>query len=341
MQAALITLLFALLTGSYLYKSARVIPQDKQSLVTRLGRYHKTLRPGLNFVFPLIDKVDFERSTSEQTLEIPPRSCTTSDEVSMTIKGTVYWQITNLYNARYNIQKLEQSLENSFAAEIQAQIGTYSIEQVIVSQTEISQKLLADLAEDSKDWGVAIKRIELGDIVIPESVRTSMEKQKAAEIESRATELRSEGERKAEVNKAEAEAESRRVLAESERDVRFSEAKALAEAIELVSQAIAKYPHGQEAMQFLLAQNYIDMGKAIGQSPSSKVMFMDPKTVPGMVQSLLAMVDKIGSPPDGKQPFGASGSVRDWAGNNDLIDLSSSIKKSSFLDDPEQDADKN
>jgi regulator of protease activity HflC (stomatin/prohibitin superfamily) len=340
MQAALITLLFAILTGSYVAKSARLIQPDKQALVTRLGKYHKTLKPGLNFIFPLLDRISFERSTSEQTLEIQPRSCTTADEVSMTIRGTVYWQIVDLYAARYNIKNLDKSLENSFVAEIQAQVGTYQIDKVIASQTEICQKLQTDLVDDTKDWGIRIKRVELGDIGIPESVTASMEKRKAAEIESRAIKLRSEGEMEAEINKAKAEAESRRVLAESEKQVRLSEAEALAEGIEMVSEAIAQHTHGQAAIQFLLAQNYIDMGKTIGQSPSSKVMFMDPKSVPGMVQSLLAMAEKIDpQPPDPKQPFGATGSVSGWAGNNDLIDLSRRRNNSNFTDDGDSHAD--
>jgi regulator of protease activity HflC (stomatin/prohibitin superfamily) len=328
MEAPLIALLFAILTGSYIAKSAKTIQPDKQALVTRLGRYHKTLKPGVSFIFPVLDRVAFERSTSEQTLEIPPRSCTTADEVSMTIRGTVYWQIQDLRAARYNIKNIDKALENSFAAEIQAQIGTYEIEKVIASQSEICDKLQVDLTGDTRDWGIQIKRVELGDIGIPESVKTSMEKKKAAEIESRAITLLSEGERQAEINKARAEAESRMVLAESEKQVRLSEAEAISESIELVSQAIAKYANGQEAIQFLLAQNYIDMGKTIGQSPSSKVMFMDPKSVPGMVQSLLAMAEKIENPsPNPKQPFGASGNVSSWAGNGDVIDLSRSKKK--------------
>ncbi len=310
MEVALFSILFALLSGTYIARSVRIVKEGDIALVERFGKYQKTLAPGINFVLP-IDRVALTKSVREQVLELKPQPCMTSDNVSVNVSGSMYWQITDLEKASYKINDIDRSLIGSLTTQIQTQIGRCELDNVIGGQIHINEDVLTGIASDTKDWGIKVLRVRLGEITIPPSVLQSMEKQKAAEIDKKAMISLSEGEKTSEIKKAEAVALSNKVLAESDRQVRLEQTEAMALAIERVAEAIANHPNGKEAVQYLLAQKYLEMGQAIGQSASSKVLFMDPQSIPGAIQSLLAMNDsKLGEKAtEPKQPFGATGNI--------------------------------
>jgi regulator of protease activity HflC (stomatin/prohibitin superfamily) len=271
------------------------------------------MEPGINIVLPFIDRVSLIKSSREQVLELPPQPCMTSDNVSVNVSGAMYWQIADLQKARYNIENVDQSLQISLSTQIQTQIGRCELDTIIGGQERINAEILTGISGDTQDWGINVLRVRLGEITIPTSVLQSMEKQKAAEIEKRAMISLSEGVKTSEITKAEAEARSNRVLAESERQVQLEQTEAMALSIERIANAIAKHPNGKEAVQYLLAQKYLEMGQAIGESPSSKVLFMDPDSIPAALQSLLAMSDR--NLPEktteaiAKKPFGESTNI--------------------------------
>jgi regulator of protease activity HflC (stomatin/prohibitin superfamily) len=313
MEATLFSIVFALLSGTYIYRSFQIIEEGKIALVERFGKYQKTMEPGINIVLPFIDRVSLIKSAREQVLEMTPQPCMTSDNVNVNVSGAMYWQITDLQKARYNIENVDQSLQISLITQIQTQIGRCELDFIIGGQEQINTEILKGISNDTKDWGINVLRVRLGEITIPPSVLQSMEKQKAAEIEKKAMISLSEGETISEIKKAEAEASSSQVIAEAERQVQLQQTEAMAMSIERIANAIANHPHGKEAVQYLLAQKYLEMGQAIGQSPSSKVLFMDPQSIPGAIQSLLAMTDsKITEKMTeaiAKQPFGASTNI--------------------------------
>ncbi len=309
MGVTVFSIVFALLSGTYIYRSFKIIKEGEVALVERFGKYQKTLEPGINIVLPILDRVSLTKSTREQLLELPPQPCMTSDNVSVSVSGSINWQIKDLQKARYKIENVDQSLKVSLSTQLQTQIGRRELDSIIGGQERISDDILKAIASDTKDWGISVFRVRLGEITIPPSVLLSMEKQKAAEIEKKAMISRAEGEKASEIAKAQAEASSNRVIAESERQVHLEQIEAMALSIERIAEAIANHPHGQEAVQYLLAQKYLEMGQAIGQSPSSKVLFMDPQSIPGAIQSLLAMSDGKIAEAIAKQPFGASSNI--------------------------------
>jgi regulator of protease activity HflC (stomatin/prohibitin superfamily) len=313
MEATIFSIVFALLSGTYIYRSFRIIEEGQIALVERFGKYQKTMEPGINIVLPFLDRVALIKSSREQVLEISPQPCTTSDSVSVSVSGVMYWQIRDLKEARYNIENVDKSLVVSLATQIQTQIGRCDLDYIIGGQERINGEILEGISNDTKDWGIKILRVRLGEITIPTSVLQSMEKQKAAEIEKKAMISLSEGEKTSEIKKAEAVALSNRVLAESERQVRLEQTEAMAMSIERIADAIANHPNGKEAVQYLLAQKYLEMGQAIGESSSSKVLFMNPDSIPGAIQSLLAMTDsKITDKMTeaiAKKPFGESTNI--------------------------------
>lgn len=309
MEATIFSIVFGLLSGTYIYRSFRIIDEGQVALVERFGKYQKTMEPGINIVLPFIDRVALVKSSREQVLEMPPQPCMTSDNVSLNVSGAMYWQIVDLQKARYNIENVDQSLQISLSTQIQTQIGRRELDFIIGGQEKINDEILTGISSDTKDWGINILRVRLGEITIPSSVLQSMEKQKAAEIEKKAMISLSEGQKTSEITKAEAEAKSNKVLAESERQVQLQQTEAMALSIERIANAIANHPHGQDAVQYLLAQKYLEMGQAIGESPSSKVLFMDPKSVPGAIQSLLAMTDSKITEAIAKHPYGAASNI--------------------------------
>lgn len=309
MQTTIFSIVFALLSGTYIYRSFRIIEEGQVALVERFGKYQKTMEPGINIVLPFLDRVALIKSSREQVLEILPQPCITSDSVSVSVSGVMYWQINDLKKARYNIENVDKSLVVSLSTQIQTQIGRCDLDNIVGGQERINGEILAGISNDTNAWGIKVLRVRLGEITIPTSVLQSMEKQKAAEIEKKAMISLSEGEKASEIKKAEAMAMSNLTLAESERQVRLEQTEAMALSIERIADAISNHPNGKEAAQYLLAQKYLEMGQAIGESSSSKVLFMDPQSIPGAIQSLLAMTDTKMTEAIAKQPFGASSNI--------------------------------
>lgn len=309
MDETALSIVFAILGVIYIYRSFRIIEEGQIALVERFGKYQKTIEPGTNIVLPFLERVALIKSSREQVLEVAPQPCTTSDRVSVSVSCVMYWQITDLRQALYNIENVDKSLVVSLATQIQTQIGRCDLDNIIGGQERINEEILQGISSDTKDWGIRVLRVRLGEITIPTSVLRSLEKQKAAEIEKKAMISLSEGEKTSEIKKAEAVALSNRVLAESERKVKLEQTEAMALSIERIADAIANHSHGKDAVQYLLAQKYLEMGQAIGQSSSSKVLFMDPQSIPGAIQSLLSMTDGKITETIVKQPFGASSNI--------------------------------
>ncbi len=309
---ALTSILIAL-TGGYLYKAVRIVNQDKEALVERLGRYEKVLKPGINFIVPLLDRVVFEQTTAEVQANPGAQSCITKDNVVISVDAVYYWRIEDLYKTRYNVQNVQQALDDVICGTIRDEIGKLNLDQASSSRTKISSAILAELDRATESWGVKVTRIEIQEILPPDRVTQAMEQEIAAEREKRAKILRSEGDRTAEINRAQGEAEAQAIRAKSDREVQLLQASAFSEAMERLAGALARGEDYRQAMQFLLAQGYLEMGKTVGQSPSAKVLFMDPKSLPGTLQALLSMVELSGSgaiEANPKHPYSAAGNLR-------------------------------
>ncbi len=293
--------------------SVKVIEQGNESLVERLGVYDRKLEPGLRFVIPVIDRVAYRETIREKVLDIPPQPCITRDNVSITVDAVVYWRIVDMEKAYYKVQNLQNAMVNLVLTQIRTEMGQLELDETFTARSQINEILLRDLDVATDPWGVKVTRVELRDIIPSKAVQDSMELQMAAERRKRAAILTSEGEREAAVNSAhgkadarvleaeahqkavilQAEAEQKAVVlkAQADRQSQVLKAQATAEAIQIVNQALKADPQAAEAGKVLLALGYLDVSHAIGQSGSSKVMFMDPRSIPATLQSMLAIVD--------------------------------------------------
>ncbi|HIK42069.1 MULTISPECIES: SPFH domain-containing protein [unclassified Thermoleptolyngbya] len=309
------TALIALVLGTAgLSSSVKIVNQGNEALVERLGSYNKKLKPGLNFILPFADRVAFQETIREKVLDIPPQPSITKDNVAITVDAVVYWRIVDMEKAYYKVQNLQAAMVNLVLTQIRAEMGKLELDETFTARSQINEILLRELDTATDPWGVKVTRVELRDIVPSKAVQESMELQMSAERRKRAAILTSEGDREAAVNSArgkadaqvlEAEANQKAVVlraeadqkaavlkAQAERQAAVLKAQATAEAIGIVTQALKNDPRAMEAGQVLLALGYLDMGNTIGKSDSSKVMFMDPKSIPAALQGMLSMVDE-------------------------------------------------
>ncbi|EKQ68784.1 membrane protease subunit, stomatin/prohibitin [Leptolyngbyaceae cyanobacterium JSC-12] len=293
--------------------SVKIIQQGNEALVERLGVYDRKLTPGPRFVIPVVERVAYQETIREKVLDIPPQPCITRDNVSITVDAVVYWRIVDMEKAYYKVQSLQNAMVNLVLTQIRAEMGKLELDETFTARSQINEILLRDLDVATDPWGVKVTRVELRDIIPSQAVQESMELQMSAERRKRAAILTSEGDRESAVNSAkgradaqvleaearqksvilQAEAEQKAIIlkAQAERQSQVLKAQATAEAIQIVTQALKNDPQAANAGKVLLALGYLDVSNAIGQSESSKVMFMDPRSVPATIQGMLAMVD--------------------------------------------------
>jgi len=300
------------LGGSALAGSVKVINQGNEALVERLGSYNKKLEPGLNFVVPFIDKVVFRETIREKVLDIPPQKGITRDNVGIEVDAVVYWRIVDMEKAWYKVENLQSAMVNLVLTQIRSEMGRLELDETFTARSQINEILLRDLDIATDPWGVKVTRVELRDIVPSRAVQESMELQMSAERRKRAAILTSEGDRESAINSArgkaeaqildaearqkatilQAEAQQKSLIlqAQAERQQQVLKAQATAEALQIIAKTLKTDPGAREALHFLLAQHYLEMGTKIGSSDSSKVMFMDPRSIPATLEGMRSIV---------------------------------------------------
>ena len=308
----LFLLIVLALGGSAVAGSVRVVNQGNEALVERLGSFNKKMQPGLNFVLPFVDQVIYQETIREKVLDIPPQKCITRDNVGIEVDALVYWRIVDMEKASYKVEDLQSAMVNLVLTQIRSEMGQLELDQTFTARTQINELLLQDLDVSTDPWGVKVTRVELRDIIPSQAVREAMELQMSAERRKRASILTSEGDRESAVNSARgkadaqildaeaqqksvimrAEAEQKSIIlrAQAERQQQVLKAQAIAESAEIIAQRIKANPDAEKALEVLLALGYLDMVTTIGKSDSSKVMFMDPRTIPATLEGIRAIV---------------------------------------------------
>jgi len=300
------------LGGSALAGSVKLVNQGNEALVERLGSYNKKLEPGLNLITPFMDRVVFRETIREKVLEIAPQKCITRDNVSITVDAVVYWRIVDMEKAYYKVENLQLAMVNLVLTQIRAEMGQLELDDTFTARSQINELLLRDLDIATEPWGVKVTRVELRDLIPSQAVQESMELQMSAERRKRAAILTSEGDRESAVNSArgkadaqvldaearqkavilQAEAQQKAIIliAQAERQQQVLKAQAIAESADIIAQKMKTSPTTHQALEVLLALGYLDMGATIGKSDSSKVMFMDPRTIPATLEGIRSIV---------------------------------------------------
>jgi regulator of protease activity HflC (stomatin/prohibitin superfamily) len=181
-------------TVGYAVVSIRIVNQGTEALVERLGRYHRKLKPGLNFIFPFLDNVVLRDSVREQILDIVKIGAITRDNVPLDIDAVVYWRILELELTYYAIENVEQGIEELVITTLRSKIGKMKFEETFSSRDEINRALLSQLDEATEPWGVKVTRVEVQEIIPPDEVRRVMLMQHEGELKLRVAILEAQGE---------------------------------------------------------------------------------------------------------------------------------------------------
>jgi regulator of protease activity HflC (stomatin/prohibitin superfamily) len=268
MSAGLIVLLvvagLVLLT---LGRTVRIVPQARAGVVERLGRYSRTLTPGLAIVVPFVDRVRDMMDLREQVVSFDPQPVITEDNLVVSIDTVIYFQVTDAKAATYEIANYIQGIEQLTVTTLRNVIGGMALEKTLTSRDEINNQLRGVLDEATGKWGIRVNRVELKAIDPPSSIKETMEKQMRADREKRATILEAEGVKQAQILTAEGEKQSSILRAEGQRQAAILQAEGQAKAIDTVFRAI----HEGDADPKLLAYQYLQVLPQSAQGESNKV----------------------------------------------------------------------
>lgn len=245
---------FILFIFGYGFSSAKIINQGNEALVERLGKYKRTLKPGLNFVIPLLEKVVVEESSREKVLDIDPQQVITKDNVSLKVDAVVYWQITELKNAFYGVEDIEESVQTLVLTTLRAEIGQLELDKTYSSRDAVNRALSRKLDDATEAWGVKVTRVEIKDLSPTKTILEALEQERAAQSRKKADILEAEG---------------------------------VATSLQKIAEILESQPNGQQALEFLAAQMYIDANQKIGTSTNSKILFIDPQGSKDVVKEML------------------------------------------------------
>ena len=272
-----------------------IIPQSETRIIERLGRYHATLKPGVNIIIPFVDRakdiVAMVRGRyvytnnidlREQVYDFPKQNVITKDNVQTEINALLYFQIVDPFKAVYEINNLPNAIEKLTQTTLRNIIGELELDETLTSRDTINTKLRVVLDDATNKWGIKVNRVELQDITPPESVLTAMEKQMQAERNKRATILtsegkkasdilQSEGEKMATINRAEAEKQQAILKAEGEAQARIRKAEAEAITIQKITEAVGQ---STNPANYLLAQKYIMMLQQVAEGDKTKTVYL-------------------------------------------------------------------
>ncbi|MEO3792827.1 SPFH domain-containing protein [Nonomuraea sp. B10E15] len=251
-------ILFAVFT---VLKAVRIIPQARARNVERLGRYHRTLKPGLNFVIPYIDRVYPVIDLREQVVSFRPQPVITEDNLVVEIDTVLYFQVTDPRAAAYEIANYIQAVEQLTVTTLRNVVGSMDLEKTLTSRDTINSQLRGVLDEATGKWGLRVNRVEIKAIDPPKTIKDAMEKQMRAERDKRAAILNAEGQRQSQILTAEGEKQSRVLRAEGQRTAAILEAEGQSRAIDQVFQAV----HRNDPDPKLLAYQYLQVLPQLAQ----------------------------------------------------------------------------
>jgi len=298
----IVVVVAALLAGLVVYKTVRIVPQARARNVERLGRYRKTLEPGMNLIVPFIDRVKPLIDLREQVVSFLGQPVITEDNLVVKIDTVLFFQVTDPRAADYEIVNYIQAIEQLTATMLRSVIGSMDLEVTLTSRDKINTMLRGVLDDASGKWGIRVTRVEIKAIDPPKSVIDAMEKQMRAEREKRAAILTAEGVRQAQILTADGDKQGNILRAEGDKQSAILKAEGQAQAIGTVFQSI----HANDPDPKLLAYQYLQTLPQLAQGPGNTV-WMIPSEVTGALKALSSAFDVGGS--GGQASGGENGSA--------------------------------
>ncbi len=273
-----------------IFLGVKSVPQGMEYTVERFGRYTETMRPGLNLIIPIVDRIGRKMNMMETVLDVPSQEIITKDNAMVKVDGVVFYQVLDAAKAAYEVNQLEFAVLNLTMTNIRTVMGSMDLDELLSKRDDINARLLTVVDEATTPWGIKVTRIEIKDIAPPKDLVDSMARQMKAERDKRAAILTAEGERQAAILAAEGqkqaailEAEGRKESASRDAEARERLAQAEARATLMLSEAIGK--GNVQAVNYFVAQKYVEAIAKLAAAPNQKVLLM-PLDTSGLVGTL-------------------------------------------------------
>jgi regulator of protease activity HflC (stomatin/prohibitin superfamily) len=284
MEALNIVIILAIGLIVTLYKGINIVPQGEEWVVERLGKFSRTLSPGLNIIVPYIEAVRQRITTRDIILDIPQQEVITRDNAVILTNAVTFIRVTNPRDALYGIEDFRLAIQQLVMTTLRSILGEMSLDEALSNRDSIKTRLKDQIVDDVADWGVTVKSVEIQDIKPSESMQDSMERQAAAERERRAIETTAEGNKNAAILEADGKLEA----AKREAQAQVALANASAEAIRMISENIKDQ---ELPAMFLLGDRYINSLEQISKSDNSKFVIY-PADLQGAIKGMLGNVFK-------------------------------------------------
>jgi len=262
-----VVLAFLAFVAVTIAKGVRIVPQGEEWIVERLGKYHGTLKPGLNIVIPYLDKIAYQLVTKDIILDVQEQEVITRDNAVILTNAIAFIKVTDPVKAVYGITDFSEAIRNMIMTTLRSIVGEMELDEALSSRDKIKARLRESIADEAVDWGLTVKSVEIQDIKPSLSMQKAMEMQAAAERERKAVVIRAEGAKQAAILEAEARLES----AKRDANARVMLAEASAEAIRRISAAIGDQTG---PMSYMLGEKYIAALERMGEKDNAKVVVL-------------------------------------------------------------------
>ena len=279
MDGLIVISVFFILVLVTITMGVRIVPQGSKHVVQRLGKYHRTLPPGLNIIIPYIDIVAYKVTTKDIVLDIPSQEVITRDNAVIIANAVAYINIISPEKSVYGVEDYRLAIQNLVQTSLRSIVGEMDLDDALSSRDQIKAKLKAAISDDIADWGITMKTVEIQDINPSTTMQKAMEEQAAAERERRATVTRADGEKEAAVLEADGRLEA------SKRDAKAK--VVLAEASQLAIQKVTEAVQGQELpAMFILGERYVEAMRQMANSENAKIVVV-PSDIPTAVRGIM------------------------------------------------------
>ena len=298
-------LILVVIAAIFIARSVKVVPQQHAWIVERLGKYHATLTPGLNFLFPFIDRVAYRHSLKEIPLDVPSQICITRDNTQLTVDGILFFQVTDPMRASYGSSNYIVAITQLAQTTLRSVIGKMELDKTFEEREQINAAVVSALDEAALNWGVKVLRYEIKDLTPPAAILHAMQAQITAEREKRALIAASEGRRQEQINIATGEREAFIARSEGEKQAEINKALGEAAAIVAVADATAdairkvaaaiREPGGDQAVQLKVAEKAVDAYSQLARTTNTMIVPGNMNEVAGLIGSAMTLVK--GRPP--------------------------------------------
>ncbi len=295
-----------------LLKTAVVVPQRKEYVVERLGKFRKTLQAGFHILIPFFDRVAYKRSLKEEPIDIAAQTCITADNVTLEVDGILYIQVIDAKKSAYGIDNFHFAAAQLAQTSLRSAIGKITLDSTFEARETLNGQVVMALDEAAGNWGVKVLRYEIKDIQPPRTVLEAMEKQMKAEREKRADIARSEGDKQATINRAEGDRAEAIALSEGEKMKRINEAEGRAKEITMVAEATAQgirkvaealnMPGGNEAANLEVAKSYVTEFGKLAKENNTMILPANLTDVASMVTAAMSTVKQTKTKPAAQRP---------------------------------------